>query len=173
MGILSCGPMSGYDIKKEIEASVNYFWHESYGQIYPILKRLVVEGLATKSIEEQVGKPDRNVYTLTDKGREELRRWLTEPAENQVERIEILLKLFFGAQISVDDNMRHVKQYRELQQQLVQQYRTIEQELKGTYHDSPNYPYYLATLSYGLHSTQALINWCDETLAMLSKMADP
>ena len=40
LGILSYGPMSGYDIKKFYEQNVAGFWSESYGQIYPILKRL-------------------------------------------------------------------------------------------------------------------------------------
>ena len=49
LGILSYGPMSGYDIKKFYEKNVAGFWSESYGQIYPILKRLAEEGLATRS----------------------------------------------------------------------------------------------------------------------------
>jgi DNA-binding PadR family transcriptional regulator len=44
LGILSYGPMSGYDIKKFYEKNVAGFWSESYGQIYPILKRLAEEG---------------------------------------------------------------------------------------------------------------------------------
>ncbi|MES1023843.1 PadR family transcriptional regulator [Gloeocapsa sp. BRSZ] len=172
MGILTWGPMSGYDIKKEIEKSVNYFWHESYGQIYPILKRLVTEGLATKSVEEQVGKPDRYVYTLTNKGKEELRQWLTEPADCPVERIEILLKLFFGRETSLSHNIAHVKQFQEFQQQLLQEYRAIEQKLQHQHCNDPDYPYCIATLRYGLYTSQALLNWCDETLAMLYKIAE-
>ena len=42
MGMLSMGPMSGYDIKKRFEKSLSYFWNESYGQIYPILRKLAV-----------------------------------------------------------------------------------------------------------------------------------
>ncbi|MUL35055.1 PadR family transcriptional regulator [Gloeocapsopsis dulcis] len=172
MGILTWGSMSGYDIKKEIEQSVNYFWHESYGQIYPILKRLVAEGLATKSVEEQAGKPDRYVYTLTERGKEELRQWLTQPADNPVERIEILLKLIFGRHVSVADNIQHVKQFQEFQQQLLQEYRSIEQKLQHQYCNEPDYPYCMATLRYGFHTSQALLNWCDETLAMLHKIAE-
>jgi len=147
------------------------FWTESYGQIYPILKRLVAEGLATQSVEEQVGKPDRHVYTLTDKGLEELQRWLIEPVEPQVERIEILLKLFFGKQVSVADNIRHVEQFRELQQQLLQKYQALEEEVKAKGADNPNFPYWLITVSYKLHVTKALISWCDETLARLNQMS--
>ncbi len=172
LGLLSLDSMSGYDIKKKIEASTSNFWSESYGQIYPILKRLVAEGLATQSVKEQVGKPDRHVYMLTDRGLQELQRWLIEPAEPQVERIEILLKLFFGQQVAVADNIYHVQQFRKLQQQLLQKYQAIEEDTKTKWADNSNLPYWLMTVSYKLHVTQALIRWCDETLAKLSKMAE-
>jgi DNA-binding PadR family transcriptional regulator len=86
------------------------FWNESFGQIYPILKQLVEEGLATSHTEKQEGKPARYVYTLTDKGLEVLRHWLTEPIEHLVERNELLLKMFFGRQSTIADNIEHVKQ---------------------------------------------------------------
>ena len=84
--------MSGYDLKKLIEFSISNFWNESYAQIYPILKQLAKEGLTTSHVEKRVGKPDRYVYTITDAGQNELRRWLAEPAELQTQRNELLLK---------------------------------------------------------------------------------
>jgi len=167
LGLLGLSPMSGYDIKKKIERSTSNFWNESYGQIYPILKKLVAQGLATQVVEEQLGKPDRHVYKLTEKGQQELQSWLIEPAEPQVERIEILLKLFFGQQVAVADNIRHVEQFRELQEKSLQKYEAIEQEMQKKGTDNPNFPYWLMTASYKLHVTKALINWCDETLAKL------
>jgi DNA-binding PadR family transcriptional regulator len=38
--MLSLRPMSGYDIRKTVQESIRFFWSESYGQIYPALKRL-------------------------------------------------------------------------------------------------------------------------------------
>ncbi|MGH9601902.1 MAG: PadR family transcriptional regulator, partial [Terriglobales bacterium] len=40
LGLLSLGPQSGYDLKKRMEQSIAHFWSESYGQIYPTLRRL-------------------------------------------------------------------------------------------------------------------------------------
>jgi PadR family transcriptional regulator, regulatory protein AphA len=122
LGLLSICPGSGYDIKKFMEQSTSNFWSESYGQIYPILKQLVGQGLATSHTEKQEGKPERYVYTLTDKGLEELRHWLTEPIEHTIERNELLLKLFFGRQNSVADNVEHVQHSRTLQEQLLRDY---------------------------------------------------
>ncbi len=171
LGILSFGSQSGYDIKKKIEANTSNFWSESYGQIYPILKRLVSEGLATQSIEPQVGKPDRHVYMITDKGLKELQQWLTTPVEPQVDRIEILLKLFFGHQMSIGDNIRHLEQFRQMQQKLLQKYLALVEDVKVQEVDNLNGTYWLMTASYKLHVTQALIDWCDETLTKLNQMA--
>lgn len=174
LGLLSSSPMSGYDIKKKIEELVSNFWTESYGQIYPILKQLVAEGLATKSTEEQSGKPDRYIYTLTDLGHEELYRWLIEPAEPQVERIEVLLKLAFGSVVSVADNIRHVEQVRELHQQQLRKYEALAERFKAYCRDnpdlSPNLPYWLMAPGYGIHVSQSLISWCDETLRVLGDL---
>ncbi|KJH70457.1 PadR family transcriptional regulator [Aliterella atlantica] len=171
MGLLGVSPMSGYDIKKKIERSTSNFWNESYGQIYPILKKLVAEGLAMRSVESQLGKPDRHIYKLTEKGQQELQQWLVEPVEPPAERIEILLKLFFGQQVSVSDNIRHIEQFREMQQQLLQKYSAIAQELQEKETDNPHIPYWQMTASYKLHTTKALIDWCDETLVKLGKLA--
>ncbi len=170
LGLLSMGPMSGYDIKKKVEATLRYFWNESYGQIYPILKRLVADGLATQSVEEQSGKPDRHIYTLTSRGRQELQQWLSESAEPQVERIEILLKLSFGQQLPIPDNIQHVQHFRESQRKLYQELQALEKQMRLDHPDNPNLPYWLAAVSYGLHTKQALIHWCDETLIRLREM---
>jgi len=171
LGILSICPGSGYDIKKFMEQSTSNFWSESYGQIYPILKQLVEAGLATSRTEKQEGKPERYIYTLTEKGFEELRQWLTEPIEHIVERNELLLKLFFGRQNSIADNIEHVQQFRTLQEQLLHKYQGIEGYLKANCADNPDLYYSLITVRYGILRCQALLTWCDETIDTLRKFA--
>jgi DNA-binding PadR family transcriptional regulator len=171
LGLLSWGPMSGYGIKKAVEQSISNFWNESYGQIYPILKRLAAEGLATTSVEKQPGKPDRYVYTLTEKGRKALQCWLRKPAEHEVGRTEFLLKLFFGRQVTMTHNIHHVRQLQALQHRLLRRYDAIEQQLRAEYGNNPDLPYWLLTISYGRHLCQARLHWCDEALIGLNNMA--
>ena len=171
LGVLSQGPMSGYDIKKFIEVSISNFWSESYGQIYPILKQLTEEGLTNSHTEKQEGKPERYIYTLTDKGWDTLREWLAEPAEYAVGRIEILLKLFFGRHTAVSTNIEHVKQFRALQVALLHKYAEIEKHINAVCLDEAERLYSSMTLSYGRHESEALVAWCDETLALLNTMA--
>ncbi len=164
LGILSLRPMSGYEVRKTIEASLGNFWSESYGQIYPILKGLVSEGLATSHTEVQVARPSRHVYTITEAGRRELRRWLSRPVEHDVGRVEILLKLFFGWQLPLEENLRKVEDFRELQRGRLARYEGIERWLKTEHAHHPGLPYWLMTLSYGRHVSRALLDWCDETV---------
>lgn len=170
LGMLSKRPMSGYDIKKAIENSVANFWSESYGQIYPILKQLADAGLTTSHTEKQEGKPERYVYTLTNKGREELLHWLTEPAEHAVERNELLLKLFFGHEVPVTTSIEHVRQFRAIMAALLEKYTGIIAYLDEHCTDSPDMLYSRITVSYGLHRARALLQWCDETIALLKQL---
>lgn len=172
LGILTLGPMSGYEIRKTIEGSLGNFWSESYGQIYPILKSLVSEGLATSQTEVQVGKPNRHIYTITDAGRNELIDWLRKPVEHEVGRVEILLKLFFGWQLPLEENLHKVEEFRELHEHLLAKYNGIEQWLRKSQEGHPGLPYWLMTVSYGQHISRALLNWSDETLTEMRSLED-
>jgi PadR family transcriptional regulator AphA len=172
LGILSYGPMSGYDIKKFYAQSVAGFWSESYGQIYPILKRLAEEGLATKSVRKQEGKPDRHIYTITEKGREELQQWLVEPTGRHIGRHEALLKLMFGKQISVADNIIQIKRFRARQRNELKEVEELKERFINEEVDDPNIPFWQLAFSYGEHVNRAYIEWAEETLAALRKMDD-
>jgi DNA-binding PadR family transcriptional regulator len=172
LGMLSIAPMSGYDIKKKVETSISNFWTESYGQIYPVLRQLIAAKLVTKkTVKSEAGKPDRHVYSLTARGRKELRRWLLEGFAPKIQRNEFLLKLFFGEEITPKTNIAHVEQFRELQRGLLRKYGAVEKEITREYSDNSNAPYWLMTVRYGQHVSRALLHWCDKTLAELNRMA--
>ena len=170
LGFLTWCPMSGYDIKKAIEDSTSNFWSESYGQIYPILKRLTQEGLVTQSSVSTQGGRDRHVYTITEAGQHELQRWLDEPTGPCVVRNELLLKLFFGRQTGLPTNIRHLEKFLDLQHALLEKYEGIENRLQDTLANHPDLPYWLMTVRYGKYEKRALIQWSKETLAELRKL---
>lgn len=176
LGMLALGPASGYQIKKLMERSTSNFWSESYGQIYPILKGLTQEGLTISSTEKQEGKPERNMYTLTKKGKEELVNWLGETVEEVPERIELLLKLFFGQLLPVSANIAHIQHFQDIQHNLLQKYQDIETFLQSCIQEDElrevENRYSLITLRYGIHHCQAMLAWCAETLATLQKLQE-
>jgi PadR family transcriptional regulator AphA len=173
LGALTLKPMSGYDIKRFADESVAHFWAESYGQIYPILKQLRAERLITVDTERRAG-PRRHIrYAITERGRHALARWLAEPAEQQVLRIEMLLKLFFARNAPPEAIVRLVETFRTEHAGRLNRYQDIEARLHAEHAGHPDLPYWLMTLSYGRHVSRAFVAWADETLAALKKLAKP
>jgi PadR family transcriptional regulator, regulatory protein AphA len=170
LGVLGFGAMSGYDVKKLIERSIAHFWNESYGQIYPILNRLAAEGLAARRRETQRGKPDRQIYALTDKGRQELARWLAVPARQEPFRNELLLKLFLGAEGRVADSLAQIEHYDAGQRALLEMYVGIERRLRNEMAGHPQLPFSLVTLHYGQHRCRAMLAWCAESIRTLKRL---
>ena len=169
LGLLSLRPCSGYDLKKLAEGSIAHFWSESYGQIYPALRRLEAEKLATRRREAGRGRPDRQVYSLTPAGGRELERWLALPARFEPPRSELLLRLFFGGRVALDASRRQVEAFHALHQQLLQRYDQVERDLRSRHARHPDLGWWLVTLSFGRHRSRAFLAWSAETLAVLSR----
>lgn len=167
LGILSQGARSGYDIKKEISGSIDHFWHESFGQIYPALKQLHAEGLVSKTTEAQNGRPDRHVYKITAVGQGALLDWLRQPVALLPGRNELLLKLFFGRNLAPQENIARLEKHRQHMATDRRLYRKIAENLQQTMPDNPDLPYFLFTLNHGIYVTQAIENWCDQTIEVL------
>src|ERR1700676_2201411 len=96
LAVLTLGEMSGYGIRQHLEESLIFFWSESYGQIYPTLKKLAGNGLIKPAGKVAPGARARQTFAITEKGRRRLADWLGEPPRRQRHRDEFLLKLFFG-----------------------------------------------------------------------------
>ena len=164
LGALTIAPMSGYDLRTFFDQSVRFFWNESYGQIYPILKRLAAEGLVTPAAQRAGAgvHPRRTVYAITARGRATLAEWLGEPVEQQVGRIEILLKLFFAPEGEPAAARDHVTAFREYHVARLAQFDAVEARIRRQHADRAELPYWLLALSYGQHVSRALLDWCDE-----------
>ncbi|API92157.1 MULTISPECIES: PadR family transcriptional regulator [Virgibacillus] len=165
LGILTLDCRTGYEIKQLIDQSLNHFWKISYGQIYPNLKKLVTDGLATVKVKSQDGKPDRKEYFLTTKGKEVLQNWLAEPLQQITdERNEVLLKLFFSRHQPADQTQSLLLHYKEELQKKIDTYKAIEEMIMNWNPQSPDATYWLYTLDYGRRTTRAAIEWCEATI---------
>ena len=172
LGLLANRPGSGYDIKKRFEDYVGKFWSESYGQIYPIAKDLVEEGFATCSTEHTTGRPDRYVFSITEKGLEELKKWLVKSPDPHKERLEVLLRLMCGAHISIEENIRLVQRFKDEWLMHIASYSEIEKTLKSTFDNEQQLPYWMMGVSCGMHLGKAYMEWCDETIEKLKNMKE-
>jgi len=170
LGMLTLQPMSGYDIRKTVEASIAHFWNESYGQIYPMLKQLAREGFVTPRAERSAPR-NRQAYAITAKGRAALQHWLGEPAGREPVRNQLLLKLFFARNALLAVSLRHLEQFRAAQAAELRQFRAIERDLIRDHAPHPDLPYWLITLRFGIRQSEASVRWADEALAELNRSA--
>jgi PadR family transcriptional regulator, regulatory protein AphA len=170
LGMLSLCPGSGYDIKKMVESSIGYFWSESYGRIYPLLKQLTKEGLIRPQREPKHSPRDRQSYAITTKGTKALEEWLRRKPRLEPNRSELLLKMFFSGRVPVEIASAHVLERKRTEERNLASYAQVEEQLRQNRASHPELPYWLSTISYGRHRSEAIVIWCDETLRRFSQI---
>lgn len=171
LGFLSFGPATGYDLKNQMERSVQYFWHADLSQIYRTLDAMHEQGWVNKTIEQQESRPPRHVYAIQEHGQAELERWLQEPLE-QLPTVHnpFLLKVFFGGISGPDVTIEHLRRHQELHQgrlDLLKEFEaTLPQQLQDQGLDD-QIPYILASLKLGRKMSETYVEWCEATIHQL------
>ncbi|WP_243298369.1 PadR family transcriptional regulator [Bacillus litorisediminis] len=170
LGMLTTKCRTGYAIKQMIDQSISHFWKISYGQIYPNLKKLVEEGLATVEDTSQEGLPDKKEYQITEKGKQVLQAWLQEPISIiPTEKNELLLKLFFSRHQAPDSAIKQISFYKEKLQDRLNTYIGIETMIRTDMEDAEDAMFWLMTLDYGQRTTKAILEWCEVSIEKLLK----
>lgn len=172
LGLLAERSRSGYDIKQEVEARLSHFWSESFGHIYPMLRRLDERGLVVKTLDRQDGRPDRKVYSITDAGREALEHWFDEPPPFPRPRNELLLRIFLGRHGPTEHLLRDVREFRKGVTGALGQLRAVESRIEQEDPMNPDRVYWRLTLRYGLKAFAALAEWSDEAEATLTELTE-
>ncbi|MFI4992312.1 MAG: PadR family transcriptional regulator [Solirubrobacterales bacterium] len=123
LGLLSLsGEATPYDLKQMVAATVGHFWALPHSQLYAEPTRLARAGYLTEN--QQPDGRRRKLYTLTDRGRDALKDWLTVPTpELYTLRDLALLKLFFGAdvhqlaEVQLETHRKRLAEYEALHEQ--------------------------------------------------------
>jgi len=95
LGLLRLRPWTTYELAKQVQRSLGWFWPRAERKLYEEPKRLVAAGLATAT-PEMTGARPRTVYAVTRKGRSTLQRWLDEPPAPPTFEFEGMVKVFFA-----------------------------------------------------------------------------
>ena len=86
--------LSGYELAKDFETSLGFFWHASHQQIYLELRKLADKHWLNKREVSQSGKPNKIVYGLTKAGRDALADWVYTKTKTQAATDALLMKLY-------------------------------------------------------------------------------
>lgn len=170
LGLLAEESLSGYDIKQKIDKKMGILWMESYGQIYPELKRLTEENMISRKSSVRQRRVVRKEYSLTEKGKEALLEWLKKPSENKVMKYDILLKLFFAKHLQSEEVEEHVKNFQRDFEGALQNLLHMKTKLGSNASESKDLVYWYLTALFGETVFRAYIQWAEHALEILKKL---
>ena len=169
LGMLALTPQTGYTIKKWLENEYSHFWQESYGQIYPTLRKLVEEGLAVSSHNSKHGNGrGQIVYTITEAGKKELSDWLSKAPEIEKFRYEILLKISFGDNTTKEVLLGHLDEFIKRNEKLLEDMNGYMEEMEGEKGQNFDCTYSKLTALCGIHLYSAMKAWAIEAKGIIS-----
>jgi DNA-binding PadR family transcriptional regulator len=174
LGFLNYTPMTGYELKQNMDGSTSHFWNAKLSQIYTTLKALEKKGWIHSTIQTQEDRPDKRVYTITTEGRRNLKKWLAEPFTESASKNTFLLKLFFGAQTDKKTILALLHLQKNRHQRQAEMYRTETRDMiKRAVKENPDLRkdgiFWEATRRFGELHEEMYVKWLDETINALEK----
>lgn len=163
---------SGYELAREFQTSLGFFWQASHQQIYQELRKLADAGWVEASGISQTGKPDKIVYTLTAAGRAALDHWVAQPSRRKPAKDDLLVKLYNVGYSDPAPLVDELRQRREAHQGTLALYRRI----RDNHYRDPQAlgprrkGIYLALLA-GIRGEETALAWCEEAIELLAPLA--
>lgn len=136
------------------------------------MSRGIKNGLIVKQSENNPGRPLRNVYSITPAGKDELIAWLLRPIEHTPQRLELPLKLTFAKMIPPENTIQELERILDRHRKDLTTFRQTEENFMSqeNIRKDKGYPYWLATLRYGIYDAEFRIRWCEETIERIKSI---
>ena len=175
LGILKYRALSGYDLNKAFQASIQHFWNTEQSQIYRALHKMHEQGWVAIEHVVQADVPDKKIYHLTEAGRIELQRWIVSSLPIPTLHEGWLGQLFFGAEADVHALQRLLEERIAVMQALIENYETnvavggLRYAAEFDAHDE--LAYWMLTLDYGIQKARFDLQWAEAAIDKLQQMA--
>ncbi len=163
-------PGTGYELGRQFERSIGYFWSATHQQIYRTLKKLHADGLVSFEPVLQDGRPDKKVYSLSPAGREALREWVATPTPLRSFRDELGVKLRaaeHGDITTIVDEMRRQRELHVAKLDLFRRFQKDDYPNPGDLTGRKLHQYLV--LRGGVRAEEVFIDWCDEVIDTLTE----
>lgn len=174
LGFLKDRPRSGYDLKNVFDMTVRHFWPADQSQIYRTLSRLAEHGWVETEIIKRDRRLDQKIYHLTQKGDEELLRWLKNPTSVKTVRLPKLIQIFFASYLPDDDAIRCFERFVDFYRRSLAGLQELPQKGQAYKDKNPHlcvedYYFRMLTLEYGIRLAETSLQWGEEVLARLKQ----
>lgn len=166
-------PYSGYDLAKDFDSSLNFFWRATHQQIYRELAKLEKQGWVKFEIISQESRPDKKLYSITELGKKNLIEWLVQASDLMSIKEELLIKLFAGDLMPISELIKEIQRHHQIHKDKLSFYRGMEQEY---FCDPPNQFSLELKCKYlvlrrGIRYEADYLDWCDEAIELLKTVA--
>lgn len=166
LGLLATGERHGYDLKRQYEVRFPAAKPLAPAQVYATLERLLRDGLVAAAGTERVGGPDRTVFAVTDPGRSELDRWLSE-VEVPSEYVANLLSMKITLALLVADESiaaDFLRRQREAHLSRMREHTRVKTDPEADL-------LRVVAADYAINHLDADLRWIDTTLQRVSQLA--
>src|SRR6476620_7544101 len=93
LGLLALRSWTTYELAKQMQRTLHYFWPRAESRLYDEPKNLVAHGLASAE-KTFVGRRPRTTYTITPAGQQALSAWLATPSAGPLLESEAIVRVF-------------------------------------------------------------------------------
>ncbi len=114
LGLINNGAKTGYEIMTVFRDSLQHFWAAQTSQLDRELRTMERLGWITQTRAAQSGRPDKNVFSITPSGHEELLRWLRDPDMPLKFNNPFLMKTFFMGELPPEENLAFFRAFRDI-----------------------------------------------------------
>jgi len=156
LGMVLDEALTGYEIKKEIEAGVGNFYAASYGSLYPALKKLKDKGYLTMT-EHLHGNRLKKYYEATELGKAAFLEWLSFPFDPNSSSDSLLARIYFFGKLPENLRERQLLEYERYHQQVLRKLEAMEKHFSTLAPDSDYFE--LSTLYLGLQHLGDSVRW--------------
>ena len=159
LGLLSLRSWTTYELAKQVQRSLGWFWPRAERKLYDEPKRLAAAGLAS-SAGEMTGARPRTVYAVTAKGRRALRRWLDEPPAPPTLEFEGMVKVFFADGGTLEQLRRTLRSIVETaEERIIELEAKVEQNASGDVPFPDRLPLNTIGLRFQLDHERLIASW--------------
>ena len=113
LGLLKYDAMTGYELNKAFNERLGHFWQATASQICFELDKMQSKGWLISERVIQEDKPNKRVYSITQKGQEEMVNWLNKPHTFEKRKNSMLMRVYFGSSEEKEATLRLLEVFNE------------------------------------------------------------
>jgi DNA-binding PadR family transcriptional regulator len=173
LGLLRLRPWTTYELAKQVQRSLGWFWPRAERKLYDEPKHLVELGFAAAT-EAHTGNRPRTVYTITPAGRRALKTWLGVASEPLSLEFEGMVKVFFADGGTIEQLAATLEDVEATAREKHAQLRAMIDERRGApYEFEKRWPVNTLALRFALDHETQVAEWAAWARAEISTWESP